>query len=403
MSRRLQALVLSIGVHALLVAILVPRMLPEGGDEEETLFVEMVRDEPASPGPPAVTEPPATTPAPPVPDPVEVPRSRPHPRHSSPVVAVAPAPEPGTPEASPAASPAPVVETPPPEPPVEDLTKISWSVLAKSVELPQAGKEKEKFAPEHHDSVVTMLEEYEGNVAAVKKVEQGQYDPELLALRDSMEMYWHPGFEHIHENPLDGASGKLLGQWKKSAQKYGKTGSPYDEEKKKGPPDLPGEDGTLGILDAYDQVQESGAFTRSVTLLVDISFDGEGGWKVDVVKPSGYGDFDEAALASLDESLSSSATPKPDEPMETRWALEADFSVNPPLPVAGFTFDIALEYFELQYPLKKSVSARIRLVSVKSPAAEPASGSGGKSDKLPEVAPSPFGLLPVQDEAVDLS
>jgi hypothetical protein len=82
---------------------------------------------------------------------------------------------------------------------------------------------------------------------------------------------------------------------------------------------------------------------------------------------SGYSSVDEAGIEAVHKALEANPELVPAYEAETRWALEADFSVMPPLPVVGFSFDLALGHFETAYPLKKSVSRRIKLLAVEVP------------------------------------
>ena len=53
--------------------------------------------------------------------------------------------------------------------------------------------------------------------------------------------------------------------------------------------------------------------------------------------------------------------------------MSAHYIILPPLPVAGFSFDIGLGHFDPMYPLKKIVRANARLISVERPG-EPDAG-----------------------------
>jgi hypothetical protein len=158
----------------------------------------------------------------------------------------------------------------------------------------------------------------------------------------------------------------MLESWQKTAKTYGQTGSPVDD-----PPtnqfygDVKEQD--LGILDTYNQLEKADAFTTRARLVVRIDFDGKGGWKVRKLSGSGYKGVDEAAMKAVHEALEAHEDLVPGYEAKTKWALEADFTVLPPLPVAGFTFDLALGVFETAYPLKKSVKRRIKLLAVDLP------------------------------------
>jgi hypothetical protein len=257
--------------------------------------------------------------------------------------------------------------------------KLSYGVLAETLG-PIGVQEQEPVGVE------AMLDGYAKELEAYKTVKYGKYDPELVRLRDGMEAYWHPEFDQIGEGPLKGSVGKMLEGWQKKAKKYGKTGSMGDDPATSAYfGDVRPED--LGVLDTYEQLEKSDAFTTSARLVVEIEFDGKGGWKAEKVVGSGHGLVDDAAVDAVEEALGANPELIPAYPARTRWALEADFSVTPPLPVAGFTFDLGLGYFDWAYPLKKKVSRRIKLLAVEKPAA-PVPKGGGANEKM-----SPAGAL----------
>jgi hypothetical protein len=267
-----------------------------------------------------------------------------------------------------------------PEPalPTGDPFRLSYAVLAHTLgPLPAAEEEGPR-------SIEEMLEAYEAELKAATAVHTGNYDPGLLTLRNAMEDFWHPSFDELHDDPLKGSVGKMLVDWQKQAQKYGKAGSPGDDPVTNENFSLKTKD--MGVLDTYEQIEESGAFTTRARLVVVIRFDGQGGWKLEKVKGSGHGDVDAAAVKAVEDALTAFPELLPDHGATTRWALEADFSVDPPLPVAGFSFDLALGHFEVHYPLKKSVSRRIKLLAVDE--AEPAAPGkgGGSSQQMAPVA-----------------
>jgi hypothetical protein len=227
--------------------------------------------------------------------------------------------------------------------------------MAKSVDVPVVSE---------HDpaDVDAMLESYFTDVKAKNGVEQGKYDPDLLAMRNAVEGEWEPDFDQIHDGPLSEAPGKMIKSWKKSAQTYGKTGSPVESPAGTWKPE--GWKPSAGVIDAKDQIEKSDSFTKRVALGVTIFFDGKGGWQIAGIQPSGYKQFDEAALAAIETTLENNADKLPDEKTTTKWAMEADFIVTPPLPVVGFSFDLALQHFEVGYPLKKKVKYRMKLLAV---------------------------------------
>ncbi|MBW2260537.1 MAG: hypothetical protein JRG91_01085 [Deltaproteobacteria bacterium] len=346
MKKRLAFLALSLLVHAglLSVILLVGPPVIEGDPGLIVHYVETgARPEAA---------PPPTEPSPP-----DMPEPRPARRqvsHSSPetVIEVEP----------PAAPPAPAPAAGKTKPQFRSNPfKLSYEVLSETL-----GPLEVEQGPLDVDG---MLGAYFDELEAYKTVRYGTFDPGLLTLRDGMEDFWHPDFGQIHDSPLKGAVGKMLASWQKTAQTYGHTGSPVED-----PPtnqfygDMKPQD--LGILDTYEQLEKSDAFTTRARLVVRIDFDGKGGWKVEKLSGSGYSEVDHAAMEAVHEALEAHDDLVPGYEARTRWALEADFTVLPPLPVAGFTFDLALGVFETAYPLKKTVRRRIKLLAVALPQPE---------------------------------
>jgi hypothetical protein len=342
MKKRLTFLALSLVIHACLLATLVLLEPPviHGDPGLAVHYLESpVRPEAAPP--PA--EPPPAAP--------ERPVSRRPSRHTAPI-------EVDPPPAPPAPAPAPEKAALQFE---SNPFKLSYGVLAETLGPLEVERE-----PEDVDG---MLEAYLDDLEAYKTVKYGKYDSGLLTLRDGMEDFWHPDFGQIHDSPLKGSVGKMLENWQKTAKTYGKTGSPVED-----PPtnkyygDVKKQD--LGILDTYEQLEKSDAFTTRARLVVRIDFAGKGGWKVKKLSGSGYPDVDNAAVEAVHEALEVHDDLVPGYEAKTKWALEADFTVLPPLPVAGFTFDLALGVFETAYPLKKTVRRRIKLLAVDLPEPE---------------------------------
>jgi hypothetical protein len=239
-----------------------------------------------------------------------------------------------------------------------DIFTLSYDVLSSSVEQPE----------DDETGLDKVLGEYFADVTARNKVIDGDYDYSLLKLKSGMEDQWNPEFNEIHTDSFKKVVVKWAKNYKKAAKSYGETGTMPGASAGTGMEDIGGSDKKHAyLLDMYDHVSESGAWTTNVRLVVDLDFDGKGTWSLSVHKPSGHSDFDEEAIDDLSRALNSKELELPNDPVSTRWALEAAFSITPPLPVAGFDFDLAVKKFDLAYPLKKSVTKRITLLAVKVP------------------------------------
>ena len=218
------------------------------------------------------------------------------------------------------------------------------------------------------------LAEYFGAIKEKTKVSAVPYDSRLYAMKNDLEDFWDPEFSEIHEDTFKKAMVKWAKSYKKSVKHYGKTGQPPGSSSSEG-----GADGKIGgpddpgpnLLDTYNDIADSDAWTTSVAVVVDLELDGKGGWRVSIARPSGHGSYDDEAVEDLEKALGSKSITLPEGPIKLRLSLEADFSITPPLPMAGFGFDLALKYFDFSYPLKKKISKRIRLLDVSYPGPEP--------------------------------
>jgi len=283
-------------------------------------------------------------------------------------------PEPASPAPQPEVQQSQAAPLPPPETKEADLAQagpgmfsLSHKVLSNAAET--GGIEK---------PVITgpdkALAEYFGAIKAKTKVSAVPYDAHLYTMKNDLEDFWNPEFSEIHEDTIKKAVVKWAKNYKKAAKHYGKTGQPSGSSSSGD-----GADGNMGgpdeqgpnLLDTYNDIAESDAWTTSVRVVVDLELDGKGGWRVSIAKPSGHGSYDDEAVEDLEKALGSKSLSLPEGPIKLRLALEADFSITPPLPMAGFGFDLALKYFDFSYPLKKKISKRIRLLDVSYPEPEP--------------------------------
>jgi hypothetical protein len=301
MKRKFPYLMISLLLHALALILLAIIIPSRTPPTEKVLDITLIRVAPQAPAETGI-EP-------------QQPKTRP------PHAPGAPGPQ-KQPEA--AASPAPQEEQPPPEEPLTALAPeqppplktqaapanmpgmfvLSYSVLSKSVKEPPAG-EKE---PEGADKV---LADFFSEFKAKQKVEDGDVDPMFIKLKNDFEDGWSPEFDEVHVDSFKKTIVKWLKGYQKGAEKYGKTGSLEDKSPAKDHKD-------------YEIVNENG---------------------------QGAGLLEELKI--------------PDYAVKTRWALVADFTILPPLPVAGISFDLVLKQFDTAYPLKKKISKRIKLLAVK--------------------------------------
>lgn len=255
------------------------------------------------------------------------------------------------------AGPAPEKESPP-----ENLSKmftLSYGAYAKAV-----GTEEKSPEPEGAEKV---LAEFFADYKAAQAVEDGAYDERFLQMKHSMEDAWDPGFEQIGKSFFAESVSSWFKSYKSTAKSYGKTGTFGGKKPKKEHEDfdiLDEEAQGDGILDKYEEVESASMWTATLAVVLDVGFDGKGGWTIDVVKPSGSKAFDEGAVEDMQRALKSKKLKLPKNAVGSRWKLQADFTILPPLPMAGFSFDLVLKHFESAYPLKKKIRKGIKLLAV---------------------------------------
>jgi hypothetical protein len=255
------------------------------------------------------------------------------------------------------AGPAPQEESPP-----ENLAKmfmLSYGACAKAV-----GTEEKEPAPEGADKA---LAEFFGEIKAAQAVEDGAYDERFLQMKHSMEEAWDPGFEQIGKNFFAESVSSWFKSYKSAMKSYARTGTLGGKKPKKEHEDfdIVNEDAQGdGILEKYGEVESASMWTATLAVVLDVGFDGKGGWTIDVVKPSGSKAFDKGAVEDMERALRSKKLKLPENAVGTRWKLQADFTILPPLPMAGFSFDLVLKQFDSAYPLKKKIHKGIKLLAV---------------------------------------
>ena len=171
--------------------------------------------------------------------------------------------------------------------------------------------------------------------------------------------------------------------WARAAEAYGKGGSPYGDR----PPgrrdlndeaaSVPAQDrglrGTaLEVPEAMVDLQllaqsaagGDGPFYKRLVVLVRIVQREDGSLEsAEIAGSSGNRAYDETALSRA-RSLGGTLGPPPRTWRRTLWAFESDFSVFPPLPVAGCGLDAVFLPRDCVYPFKKTVRMRIQLQAI---------------------------------------
>ena len=233
----------------------------------------------------------------------------------------------------------------------------------------------EFVAPEKHPEikeerkVSRLLNLYLAELAARDRVHSGHYDQAWIELTQRIEHYWTPSFDQILDPKISEFSGAWLADmtwktvrgWYKDTQMTRK--DPFVRQQR-----VEG-DGTStawgNILDLNRDAATDDSFGNRVIALVEIRFGSDGQRSTRLAESSGHTLFDEAAMQGVDKALENKwGDELPEGPVRTIIAMEGHFTILPPLPVVGFTFDEMLGLFDTIYPLKKIVRGKAYLVAV---------------------------------------
>jgi TonB family protein len=216
------------------------------------------------------------------------------------------------------------------------------------------------------ERVKSRIDGYFEDALAYRRAKMGNVDPGWRYLEERMDYYFAPDFSMVGDPEVTEVSGAWLRKefwnwlsgWYRNAQNTRANGlTPLEEDR------LERIDTTL--LDMQLAAVNDSDYGSTVTTVVEVSIDAQGGLDARLFTPSGSPRFDRAALETVRRAI---AQPLKDElppgPARSLYAISARYAILPPLPVIGFGFDIMLGYFEPFYPLKKMVRGQTRLVAV---------------------------------------
>ncbi|MBN2495024.1 MAG: TonB C-terminal domain-containing protein [Deltaproteobacteria bacterium] len=227
-------------------------------------------------------------------------------------------------------------------------------------------------APEtEHERVSRRLDHFFGEAAARRRVELGDVDEAWHKLAQRVEHYWRPDFTHVREARISELSGdwfrdtlwQWLGGWYAEVQHSRQ--DPFLR-----PERVPGDEryaAWASLLDLQRDCLGDGYGNR-VVALVEIRFDADGRSRSSMLSSSGHPLYDQAVMQGVAQALAHSWSDAPPEgPARAVYAMTSNYTILPPIPVVGFTFDIMLGQFDLFYPFKKMVSGKAVLVAVYGP------------------------------------
>ena len=164
--------------------------------------------------------------------------------------------------------------------------------------------------------------------------------------------YWSPSWDLVKD---DGVSkftarkaGSLIKDWIVSWQEVLRERDvPEDPEAR-----LPDVDAFLGRPRA-DSTLEPIRSSDKVITLVEVMPQQDGSWAVRLLGPSGHRIHDRQLVLDLEKAVKGLAPWKDGFGWVLRFTLTAEFTIIPPVPAVGFSFDEALLTGSFLYPLKK--------------------------------------------------
>jgi hypothetical protein len=163
--------------------------------------------------------------------------------------------------------------------------------------------------------------------------------------------------------------------WQEAGSNYGKNGSPIargetlDDEDVRS--DLRPLDSPLAGVDAQHQRDTYGQYMqgkfnagRSARVLVRQR--GDGRIEVSLVQSSGDMTVDRAALDDVRSAMSQLQKDDPEfqKPRTSVWLMRLQILINPPVPVAGITFDQEMKLPRLELPLGRRLFKHVELEAV---------------------------------------
>jgi hypothetical protein len=361
------ALLVSVGLHALVLAWLWHARAWEPPAEAPPSDIVLVEVDPPPP--------PAPAPATPTPSPPRLPV---HPAPAAPKVA---APSPAT--ASPTPLPSDLPRATPSD--VPRLSPGSLSVSGTFALSLDAGVVLDDEPPTGLHAPVRptdVVGELTRETLGRGKIDRGLVNPWFSTLGKALLKNWDA--DRVARGGLAGFAEQAAKNFKVSneiwlsrAEAFGKNGSPFaDNEVPGGGRRAVVNDKVLGLspvdLEARKELgrvmREQYKATRRALIRVVQSREGTL-LKVELVEPSSDATVDQEALKDVRAAAQSLPPPPPDvigtrETLGSLWSFELIVSITPPVPTVTFEFDEVLGFVDPRLPLDKRIYKKVRLVAV---------------------------------------
>ncbi len=219
------------------------------------------------------------------------------------------------------------------------------------------------------DRVKGLLSSYLADLRAGDLVHSGHYDQAWIELTRRIEHYWTPSFDQILESRISQVSGAWLADmaWKTLRGWYVHVQLNRQDTFAR-PQRMVGDAASVGssnVMDLNRDAITDDSYGSRVLALIEIRFGSDGEHSTEIAQSSGHPLFDKAAIKGVQKALENKwGDNLPRGPVRTIIAMEGHFTILPPLPVVGFTFDEMLGLFDTIYPFKKIVRGKAYLVAI---------------------------------------
>lgn len=218
------------------------------------------------------------------------------------------------------------------------------------------------------------------DAAAKTRVQAGLVDPTYARLGRAILDGWDPD-RALPETSVElwakrRAQNAAVGikLWQQAAANYAESGSPLAEGETleaTATADLRESGNQLAILDqgrsrdVYRNYMQ-GKFNEGRSAYVLVEQDDDGTVAVSLVQSSGDVQLDLAAVEDIRAAMLrvQEISPAFRGKRRSLWSLRLKIIINPPVPVAGFTFDEVLEAPKLELPLGRKLLKRVQLEAV---------------------------------------
>ena len=217
------------------------------------------------------------------------------------------------------------------------------------------GDPNERSAEELHAEATERLGTFLAEASSAERLKSGNVAPRWREAERSAQLGFHPAAGDVSDD--DSVRG-FLKQWMNSTPTGGgPTPRGVDPSREGGFIGMggPGAGGSMEFKDVGHTTTEVEAIIAADGTLVSAK----------VIRRSGRRRFDQQALDLVKKACVAGGGPLDEKKeMVTHWSVEAWLNITPPAPALGLSFDESTGRLGANYPMKKNVQTRVKLISI---------------------------------------